>query len=361
MQQMFGSAQGQDGGRGRSRRGTAVISARSIFASTFQKYPPLPPGEAAALNRALGRRVQDGRTGVSDEAIVLTDDARAARDELVLRNLRFLSTLAKRWDGAMQDVVAAVTADDVFGIVLQGALRAAERWDPSLAGAASFPTYAEWWVREAIGKARAQNAHVLTTAQAVPQFLRNIRKFRVTFLATHRREPTTAEIADGVGLRIDRVKELLAVAGKSRSLHEPTDHDEHGPTELGELLGHDDLSSEVSHANLGTSPETDYALRRRGEVLEQICRRLVPRDRLLLTYYFGLANQSSRSFSEIAIMLNSSRQTMAAAFRRLLIALREDPATRSLLLELKELCEFAVAESVAADDWQQGDLQVAMG
>jgi RNA polymerase sigma factor (sigma-70 family) len=93
---------------------------------------PRVPLLTADEEQALARRVQ------GDDA----DDARAARDELVRRNVGLVCKLAswhaRRWKRPIEDM----DQDGMMGLV-----KAAERYEP---GRHRFVTYAVYWIRQSI-------------------------------------------------------------------------------------------------------------------------------------------------------------------------------------------------------------------
>ena len=74
-------------------------------------------------------------------------DGLAAREALVLHNLRLVLNIAGRFRNA------SLTYDDLVQEGITGLLKAADRYDPQRG--TRFATFAVWWIRQSIGRAIA--------------------------------------------------------------------------------------------------------------------------------------------------------------------------------------------------------------
>lgn len=99
-----------------------------------------------ARERALGLTIQLGlkeQQKARPRKHVLAA-ARAARDELVCRNLRLVVSVAKRYTGK------SLTPEELVQEGNIGLIRAAESFNPDIA---RFSTHATWWIRQAVSRA----------------------------------------------------------------------------------------------------------------------------------------------------------------------------------------------------------------
>jgi RNA polymerase primary sigma factor len=91
------------------------------------------------------------------EQTVLARQARRgnarSRDELILRNLRLVYAVARRYVGCGLEI------DDVIQEGVAGLIRAVDKFDPERGVA--FSTYAIWWIRQSIGRALDNTARLI--------------------------------------------------------------------------------------------------------------------------------------------------------------------------------------------------------
>ncbi|WP_395547884.1 MULTISPECIES: sigma-70 family RNA polymerase sigma factor [unclassified Lacrimispora] len=71
-----------------------------------------------------------------------------------------------------------------------------------------FLTYAESWVRQAMGRYIEKNSSSLRISYQSQARLRKYKRFRDSFVKEYGREPLEAEIAASMGLSIDQVREI---------------------------------------------------------------------------------------------------------------------------------------------------------
>jgi RNA polymerase primary sigma factor len=171
----------------------------------------------AAEERRLGTLVQRGtaaRTRLDEETSsdeAADRDAAAAglsaRDELVVRNVRLVQNVARRYR-----LRNGTDPEDLFMYGVLGLFRAAELFDPERG--VRFSTYATVWIRQAINAALSDLANALHVPY--PQQLNEVRVR--TLVAEHGH--TVAEAADAVGLMPATARQLLRACAASLSLHQ---------------------------------------------------------------------------------------------------------------------------------------------
>ena len=237
-----------------------------------------------------------------------SDDARErARSELIRANLRFAFSVAKQYQNRgvpLGDLVSAANA---------GLVRAADKYDPDVG--VNFISYAVWWIRQALHSAVQRQGRTVQVPLNRAADLSRVSRAQEVLRQKLSREPYEEEIATVADLSLDVTRGLVALLQPTRSLDEPVMAGDAGRT-LGETLVLD--RSEDDDALPG-GIENDS----RREAIARALEVLAPRDRRVLTLYFGLEGNRPMTLQEIARELGVTRERVRQLRDRALKRLRE--------------------------------------
>jgi RNA polymerase primary sigma factor len=245
---------------------------------------------------AIAKRVRAG----DDEAM----------QELVKRNLRFVISVAKKY----QNRGLALT--DLIGEGNVGLLTAARKFDPDQG--VKFISYAVWWIRQAILASLARQGRTVRVPLNRTADLSRIVRTAETLRQELRREPTPEEIAHATGLSLDVVQSLAALNTSEVRLDAPLDPE--GDRSLIERFIADEQGD----------PETQAMDKFLSEEIENALRTLPPRDAKVLRLYFGLDGGREHTLEEIGGMLGVTRERVRQLRDRALKRLREGEVGRAL-------------------------------
>ncbi len=233
-----------------------------------------------------------------------------AMQELVKRNLRFVISVAKKYQNR------GLPLTDLIGEGNVGLLTAARKFDPDQG--VKFISYAVWWIRQAILASLARQGRTvrvpLNRTADLSRIVRTAEALRQEF----RREPTPEEIAASVGLSVDVVQSLAALNTADVRLDAPLDPE--GDRSLIDRFVADD------HADT----EEQAMDRFLSDEVEQALRTLPPRDAKVLRLYFGLDGGREHTLEEIGGMLGVTRERVRQLRDRALKRLREGEVGRAL-------------------------------
>jgi RNA polymerase primary sigma factor len=233
-----------------------------------------------------------------------------AMQELVKRNLRFVISVAKKY----QNRGMALT--DLIGEGNVGLLTAARKFDPDQG--VKFISYAVWWIRQAILASLARQGRTVRVPLNRTADLSRIIRTAETLRQELRREPTPEEIAAVTGLSQDVVQSLAALNTADVRLDAPLDPE--GERSLIDRFVADEQSDAESQAmDRFLSEEIDRALRT-----------LPPRDAKVLRLYFGLDGGREHTLEEIGGMLGVTRERVRQLRDRALKRLKEGDVGRAL-------------------------------
>jgi RNA polymerase primary sigma factor len=226
-----------------------------------------------------------------------------ALQELVQRNLRFVISVAKKYQNRGMALI------DLIGEGNVGLLTAARKFDPDQG--VKFISYAVWWIRQAILSSLARQGRTVRVPLNRTSDLSRIIKGSEVLRQKLRREPLPEELAQLTGLTVEVVQALSALNSGDIRLDAPLDPDS------------DRSLIERFVADEGTSPEDEYMNRFVSEEIERALATLPARDAKVLRLYFGLDGGREHTLEEIGSMLGVTRERVRQLRDRALKRLRE--------------------------------------
>ena len=256
------------------------------------RYPLL----AAAEETALARRIQKGD--------------RAALDELVQRNLRFVISVAKKYRNRGLSLLDLIEEGNI------GLMTAAQRFDPERG--VKFISYAVWWVRQAILAALARQSRTVRLPLNRTGDLSRTVKAASALRQELGRDPTDEEVANATGLSARVVRSLLGVQTAELRLDAPLTRD-----------GDRALIEQFTHAE---APDIEEEAIRHllHDDLERAMAALSPRHQRVLRLYFGLDDGRERTLEEIGALFGVTRERIRQLRDRALKRLSQGRSSRTL-------------------------------
>ncbi len=233
-----------------------------------------------------------------------------AMQELVKRNLRFVISVAKKYQNR------GLPLTDLIGEGNVGLLTAARKFDPDQG--VKFISYAVWWIRQAILAALARQGRTVRVPLNRTADLSRIVRTAEALRQELRREPTPEEISHATGLSLEVVQALAALNTSDVRLDAPLDPE--GDRALIErFVVEDQADAEEEAMDRFLSDEIESALAT-----------LPARDAKVLRLYFGLDGGREHTLEEIGGMLGVTRERVRQLRDRALKRLREGEVGRAL-------------------------------
>ena len=233
-----------------------------------------------------------------------------AMHELVIRNLRFVISVAKKYQNR------GMALSDLIGEGNLGLLTAARKFDPDQG--VKFISYAVWWIRQSILAALARQGRTVRVPLNRTADLSRIVRSTGTLRQELEREPTPEEIATATGLAVDVVQSLVTLNSTDVRLDAPVDAE-------------NDMSLiDRFTADEGSDPEAQVMEQLLTEEIDRALRLLPARDAKVLRLYFGLSDGREHTLEEIGGLLGVTRERVRQLRDRALKRLREGEMGQAL-------------------------------